>query len=318
MKPDIYGGTAGTLVDIDKITYNLSKYIIEHGGRLNYEVLEDRSKIVIITGKNEQERELPTWGHPLVFKHNNQQCIAMDFRAYMKSNLTDITTIRECMLDKYNATLQLQRLVFTKLLVDEKDDWVPYVKNGMSEIFGTLISNVTSTTLLDTSIKDSVSIVAKLHVLSLIMDEDSTIDHLLMKLPKTDNNFLYSEEGKQLVARIKSMSKRDEMYFPSTTIGELVNNIQAIISSDRANGLTSDIYVQLLSRSVYSLDGNGIALAMIEDLPTLLSITIMAMTESINSKGSFRKIIDGNKYKIDHKNITEVLLKTFKENLLEV
>ena len=322
MYQDIYTGTNGVFFDKDKLVYKLSEYIINSGENLNYEIIENRTKVVIITGKNELEKDLPFWNHPVVFEVKRETTVAIDLRPYMKSKLDDIITVREHLQDKYNGTLQLYRLVFTKLILDNELHWLVYVRQQLAEALASIVSTSIALILYDRSINDIVKIVSKLQLFSLtIFDkdlEDVKLDEIVSKLPRDDLKELVKGDLQELYAKLQFKYGSGELVLPTTTIGSLVTNIQALVPNDRAKGLTPDILLQPLSRGFYSLNSKELALGMLEDLPTLISVLVMVIKEGINAKSNFRKIIDSNKRNINPKELSKQLIDTYQREIAEI
>lgn len=312
-----YDGTLGVMFDKNKLENELNKYLAKTDTSLSYEVKESRTKIVIITGKNDDEKEIILFQHPFIFNTiYHQQAIALDMRPYMKSKLDDMVTISEKLQDRYNGELQMQRLIFTKLMVDDDMDWLSYMNPQLQEAFSDIIATVTSMMLFDRTIVDNVKIAAKLHYVSMDDDESKNkLSEYITKLNRKDISELTHGSLKDLYGYLSLAFDRKELMLPSRSIGSLVNNIKIAIMSDRSKGLTSDLYVQTLSRGFFSLDSNNLSIAMIEHLPTFISIIINVMLEGINSKSTFRKILEANKRYIKGKELATELKKIYNNEI---
>lgn len=317
---DIYSGSLGTFVDKDKIVNSLNEYIVNSDGNLNYEFSENRIKLVIITGKNKEEEALPNWEHPVVFNNvRHEETIGIDLRPFMKGKLDDIINVKDKLQDKYNGTIQLYRMVFTKLILEEDTFWLKNIKTSLMEMFADIISTTTTMIVYDKTVSNSVKIVSKLHILSLIDGKrEQKLQDLVMQLPKEDVMNLIKKDLKDLYAVMSFKSGSGDFILPSTTIGSLVNNIKVTLDSDRTKGLNTDIYIQSLSRGFFSLDSKNLAIGMIEDLPTLITILIMSMTEGINSKSNFRKIIEANKRTTKPKEFIKTIVDTYNRESIDL
>ena len=319
MKPNIYEGTAGILMDTTKLELAISHYMVNSDEPLNYEVKENDTKVCIITGKNDIEKELPSWSHPLVFTNTRRQTVvAIDLRAYMKSNLTDMINIREYLQDVYNGTLQMYRLVFTKLMLDDDVSWISFVKNPMSEAFSAVISTTVGMALYDTTLTPQVDLICKLQIASLLAPEHIEFSELVMSLSPKDLAELTHGKNKELYALLVSKENAGLIELPSLSIGALVQNIQALTTTGRAKGLTPDIILQSLARSFFSLDSQALALAFTEDIPTIIAVLTMVINEGINAKSNMRKIINGKKRDINPNEFTKVVVKMYKDEIIEL
>jgi len=315
---NVYDGTLGVFLDSDKLATELNRYLAKTNEPLNYEVKEYDAKVVIITGKNDDEKDITLFQHPFIFKTiKGEDAIAMDLRAFMKTKIEDIITVREGMSDRYNGMLQLQRLVFTNMMFNESNiEWLSYSRQQLIEAFGSIISTITSMMVFDRSITESVDIVAKLHLISLDSGDDLSLEEYIGRLSRKNISDLTHGNLKDLYGMLNLLANKGDLVLPSRTLGSLVNNIKAIDSTGRCEGLTTDLYMQTLSRGFYSLDSKNLSVAMVEHLPTFISILINVITEGINNKSSFRKIIDGNKRNIKGKELAIQLKEVFENELI--
>ena len=288
---DVYTGTLGTFFNREEVTFKLNEVLSHTTGSLSYEVVEDKARVVILTGANEIEQEVPIFQHPLIFDTvRGEKAVACDLRPFMKAKLDDMISVREKLDDKYNGMMQLYRLILTKLLVDGERYWLGILKDYMMESFSAIMRTNVSILTFDETAKRPVDLISKLHFVSL--DIDGKIDDktkILELLPRTDVVDILKGNYTYIYNKILDGS----IVLPSRTIGSLTNNIKAAIDKKRANGLTVDVIIKSLSTGFFSLDRQGMAIAMVEDKPTLATIMYMVLNESINSKSTFRKIIHG-------------------------
>jgi len=315
---DIYEGTLGAFLDKDKLEASINSYLAKTNDNLAYEFKEGRTKLIIITGKNDLEKDIDLFQHPLIFKTvRGDDAIALDMRPYMKSKLDDMVTVHEKLQDKYNGELQLQRLIFTKLMYEGETDWLPYVKPQLVEAFGSIISTTTSMMVFDRTIIDNVNIVSKLHMLTMDDVEDShKLTDYIMRLNRKDIKELQHGSMKDLFGLLTHEFSKKEFVLPSRTIVNMVNNIKTIIPTGRGEGLTSDLYIQVLGRGFFSLDSKNLSIAMAEHLPTFMAIIINVMLEGINSKSTYRKILDSNKRNVKGKELAIQLKEVYENEIL--
>lgn len=314
---NIYDGTLGMLSNMDKVEHELNKYISSTTDDLSYEVKEDKSRVVIITGKNEQEKELPIWGNPLIFKDvRGNDTVAIDLRPYMKAKLDDMIVVSDMLQDKYNGMMQMYRLVFTKLMLDDDISWLSSVNLFIEESFASIITTSTTMMTFDNSIADKVNVIAKLHYLTMDEEELSKIEDYIYRLPKQDINALIKGDLKDLGTALISKFRAGELMFPSRTIGSLVENIKVLLDTTRTDGLEPDLYLQTLSRSFYSMDSKSLSVGFIENKPTLFAILIMVTTEGINSKSSLRKILNSNKRACKPNETAKTLIEVYNDQIL--
>jgi hypothetical protein len=314
---NIYEGTLGSFQDTDKLETELNRYLAKTNENLSYEIKEDRTRIIIITGKNDDEKDIELFQHPFIFKTiRGEEAIALDMRPFMKHKLDDMVNILDKLQDKYNGVLQLQRLVYTKLILDDKADWLTYVKPQLTEAFSSIITTTTTMMVFDRTIQDAVAIMAKLHFTSMD-DEDkhNKLSDYITRLNRKDINELTHGDLKELYGYLTLAYAREDLVLPSRSIGSLTRNIKLGIMSGRGEGLTADLYVQTLGRGFFSLDSKNLAIGMTEHLPTFMAIIVSVMLEGVNSKSTFRKILEGNKRNVKGKELAVQLLEVYENEI---
>lgn len=315
---DVYEGTVGFLFNPDGIIEKLNRYIINTSESLSYEVMESKSKVVIITGKNEDEKALPAWSHVLIFNDvHGKNVLAVDMRPYMKGSLNDMITVTEKLQDSYNGKLQLMRLVFNKLLLDDNVIWYNMIKPLILESFGSIFSGLTSVLLYDESNRDRVSFMSKLHYVTINKDKSDIggLDDVILLLPRKDIEFIKSKNELPFYNAIKAAYGNDEFNIPSRSINNLVTMIKTSIGDNRSSGLTPDLYIQAMSRGFFSMDTKNLAVSFTEHIPTTLAVLFMILTEGINSKSTFRRLINNNSRNTKPKELVKALEKVYNDEL---
>jgi hypothetical protein len=303
---NVYDGIIGQITDTDKLYHELSKYIINNPEPLNYEIKESKSKVVIITGKNEEEKKIEPFNHPFIFKDmKGKNVIALDLRLYMKSNLEGMINVTDYLADRYNGMLQLRRLIFTKLMLDEEDDALAFVDKNLNLGFSSVISSVASMLVYDRSLNDISFTTAAIHYSTMDLDGEIDLPTLIDILPIRLSKRLMQGDLTDLYKKISV--NWTNLVIPSKEPMDLIHNIQVLSNNDRVNGLTTDMFVNSISRMYYALNSKELALALMYNKPTFISAYYAALKEGINSKSIMRKILDSRKSIIKTKETIKVI-----------
>jgi len=313
---NVYDGTVGVFFDKDKLEQELRRYLVNVGDTLSYEVKTGETGVIIITGRNNEEKNIIPFEHPFVFTDvRGRRYVAIDLRAFMKSNLDDMINVTEKLNDKYNGKLQLMRTIFTRLMLDGELDWFRVTRNLIITNFGILLKQFTHLITFDKQLSDRVEYIAKLHEATLDDDNEISLEQAVERLPSKDIANLKHGKEKDLLSLLIKLEQLGKFKLPSRTLGGLVKNIQAVVDNNRAAGLSPDLYTQVLSRSFYSFNSTALAIAMIEHLPTFISVYTMVTTEGINSKSNFRKILNSFKAVLKPKELSETFNRVYNNNL---
>jgi len=112
---DPYSTSFGELITIDKTKKELMNYIIMAEGSLSYEyVPNEATRLVFITGKNQEEKDLPVWDHTLVYEDGRgNQVVASDLRKYLKVLPENVMNIEEYNKDKAGYDFTILRALIT-------------------------------------------------------------------------------------------------------------------------------------------------------------------------------------------------------------
>ena len=314
---NIYDGTLGIFVDKDKIEYELRNLLSKLGDSLQYEFQDGETGLVILTGKNEDEKKVIPFEHPFIFTGlDHRQYVAIDIRAFMKSNLSNMVTIAEGINDRYNGYLQLRRAIFNRMMLDGELDWFRTSRNLLLEAYAIILRQFTNIVTFDKRLAEKAEIVAKLQFVTTDVEKEIDLTTAIERLPHKTINDLKNGYLKDDYALLSKLAALNKLVLPSRTIGSFVANLKALANNDRAEGLTTDLYTQVISRSFYSFDSNSLAIGFIEHLPTFIAIYFNVVTEGINSKSSMRKIINSFKNVLKPRDVTNILDQAFKSNII--
>ena len=314
---NIYDGTLGIFVDKDKMEYELRNLLSKLGDSLQYEFQDGDTGLVILTGKNEDEKSVIPFEHPFVFTGlDHRQYVAIDIRAFMKSNLSNMVTVAEGINDRYNGYLQLRRAIFNRMMLDGELDWFRTSRNLLMEAFSIILRQFTHIVTFDKKLAEKAELIAKLHFVTMDEEKDIDLATAVERLPHKTVNELrngYLKDDYMLLTKLAALNK---LVLPSRTIGSFVTNLKALANNDRAEALTTDLYTQVISRSFYSFDSGSLAIAFMEHIPSFIAIYFNVVTEGINSKSSMRKVINSFKNVLKPKDVTNILDQAFKSNII--
>jgi len=310
---NIYDGTLGALVNTGKIIDAINHYVINSDGGLNYEVkTNDGVEVVCILGINDEENKIPSFMHPLVYtNHKGVKTVAMDFRLYVKQKIEDVINVSDVLRDKYNGEIALNRLIFTKLFVEENTNFLTQINSYVAESIGNLISTIITTIVYDREVVDPARIAALLQYYTTDIDNEIDVLTAVHKLPLVElKNTLKANSP-----ILKNMyDNSEDLTLPSKTINDMVDNIYYISNSERLKSLTSDMLLSGISRSFFSSNNKEMGIAIVEHRPTLLAIILAVMTNNMNSKSALKKTIDSRKSITKPKDMVAVLLDVIKDN----
>jgi len=315
---DIYEGTLGVLFERDKLEHELRELTTKLGDVLNYEYQDGDTGLVIVTGKFEEEKQVRPFEHPFIFKDiRGRHMVAIDIRAFMKSNLDDMISVNEKLNDRYNGTLQLKRMVFTRYFLDKEVGWFPLIKPSLLNAFSAIIRQFTLMLTYDKDLASIAEWMAKIHFVTMDEEKEVSLDEAIERLPRTDISKLRHGIAKNVYEDLKKLELVNKLQLPSRTIGSLVLNIKAASKTTRAEGLTSDVYAQVIGRSFYAMNSEKLGIALVENIPTMMSVFSAVIKEGINSRSNMRKIFDSYKTIIKPKDLANIIDKEYENSIIK-
>lgn len=306
---NVYDGTLGMLVDTNKITSSIINYMINNPEPLNYEIKElDGIKIVAILGKSDDEKKIPMFQHPLIFKdmRSDDIIIALDFRLYVKKTLDNVLNIKDVLNDKYNGMVLMQRGIFEQYLIKDDISFLLGINSNVAYGFSNFVVGILTTLVYDKSILDSVFIASMIHYYNMDINE-TNITKVINRLPVNEIKRLMHGDLKDLYNRLINLTEKEEYDLTNDTLTTLLNNISALSDNDRLKGVNEDMFISACSRGFYSINSKELAIAFIENKPTILTMTYSVLTEGINSKSILKTILNNAKHVTKPKDITKNL-----------
>ena len=134
-----YETSIGLHFNTKNLELKLSEFLIKGTDtkNLNYEYVIDREiDVIFITGKNEDEKELPVWNHPLfitVFRGSKK--IFVDMRPYVRPKKDEeIININSIVTNRLGFDFTIIRVVYMVLLYKNKNS-IDNISSGLALAF---------------------------------------------------------------------------------------------------------------------------------------------------------------------------------------
>ena len=265
LKP--YETTTGRLVNTKPIVEALLGYITKNSitDELAYEFYQGDVEIYIITGKNEDEKDLPVFNQPVFFRNiRNKESVAIDLRPYVNQNAVknDFSKLIEVIRDKHSANfLILSMLLLIKTEVNTVD---------LKPIMGNIISSLVF--ILSNSVR-RISVLNAIDVVNL----EIAIAIYGYALFNPDNKLVDDIE------RITNVISKLKLSFPIDR-RTLQEKVDAIFS--------------ILENGWYGPDGSKSIYIAIESMPVLVALVYSMTATTMFKNSKLAAILDKEKNKI--------------------
>jgi len=301
-----YDGFLNINTDVETIQKEIAKLIINNDMDRAYELhITEDIKVVCLIG-NEDEKDIPPFTHPMYYTdYNGTDILAVDFRLYMKSNVTDIDSVFDNFSNNYQGRLLLYTALFNILLVTEPNIFKG-IEGNIAYSLSAVVAGVITKSTFDNSVTDPVLLATQIHYVTLDLkhiDAKYVIDRLPVDTAKEASRGNLYRTYQEFVSK----ADKGELTIPSTNINTLVELIKILSNNTRLDNYSSDILISLLNKSFYSLNMNEMVISMFEYKPVWIAILFMVNSEHINKKSTMHAMIKGLNRRTNMNGVTKTL-----------
>jgi len=310
---DLYQGTLGLKHNKDSIVKSLINYLIKTDEDLTYGVKEEYSKVMIITGKNELENEIPTFYHPVIFDYKGENYVAMDMRLFVTKPKDELVNIERIIKDTNNGHIALYRLILTKMFVDNNKRFLLAVNKSVFDMFSGLINNIYRNTTMDTQLLPYISLACNYHYNTFENKKINCDDIPRLTFDNVIN--IVKTYNINILNKLVDLCRNNKIPNPSLLLGDLVEVISSLGSDTRASKITSDVLLMTLSRSFFALNSSELSIAFIESKANMIAILYGILSNSFQKKSIMYKTIDFGKRYNNMKEFLNVMDRVIKEQI---
>lgn len=280
-----YDTTMGSHISVDKAKQEVSKYIsVTNNKLLGYEFLGGvdhdsssyKNRLVIITGFDHTEKELPLFDHPLIVKDlKGYEYVAVDVRKYIKPITEQPVDVLAVAKDQGSVLFIVLRALLTIDFIEGNTGVLSNQFKAISSAYGMFIANILSTSIgLNPMEKLAIEITGASFANMMFVDNkdiENMQNTILGRLSNTKFSLPFNVKYVQEV-----LSKIDPT---ARTIDELVNNIKLIIDESKATMITKDVIINLLSSFWFGPGDKQTMIMSLEHAPTWVALMYASIAD---------------------------------------
>ena len=290
-----YDTNYGKLLDITNIKKELIRFeMLRKNDNLNYEIPNgENHRYLFITGKDQDEIDLPIWTQPLVFQNiEKENIIAVDLRKYVKKDI-DINLL-DSVKDKNNFDyLILESLIIGDFIEGNYGIFNNITKNitlGFSTVIANIVNSIVS---LDPVEKTNVEIITAIYANMLLVEGDGRdyIDGILARVSKTKFTIPISHKYIEKLVNIPELD-----LYASTYVG-LVNNIKIILDT-KSSLIDETILLNAISNIWYGHGSSESVMIATEHMPTWITLMYTSLNNKSYKKTRLAMLLEKNKRNI--------------------
>ena len=311
-----YETSIGLHFNTKNLELKLSEFLIK--GRdtknLNYEYVIDKEiDVIFITGKNEDEKDLPIWNHPLfITDFRGSKKIFVDMRPYVRPKKDEeIININSIVTNKLGFDFTIIRVIYMVLLHTNKNS-IDNISNNLAIAFSKWVS---------TSIKSALY----LDVESVIKLEVLTLHYILCKFNDSKLNGNDIDNIYFKISKLHKALKGNVKYVRETCIGintepkdvvDLANNIRIAIKNPLVKDMTSAMIYNILSTTWFGINPNENITMSLEHIPTLIAIVGTSLESKVLKHSRLSNILNENKRTIGGDELMKNIYLTVKDQIV--
>ncbi len=309
-----YETSIGLHFNTKNLELKLSEFLIKGTDtkNLNYEYVIDREiDVIFITGKNEDEKELPVWNHPLfITDFRGSKKIFVDMRPYVRPKKDEeIININSIVTNRLGFDFTIIRVVYIALLYKNKNS-IDNISSGLALAFSKWVSS---------SIKSALY----LDVESVIKLEVLTLHYILCKFNDEKLNGDDIDNIYFKISKLHKALKGNIKYVRETCIGintepkdvvDLANNIRIAVKNPLVKDMTSSMIYNILSTTWFGINPNENITMSLEHIPTLIAIMGTSLESKVLKHSRLSNILNDNKRSIGGDELMKNIYLTVKDH----
>lgn len=300
MKP--YETATGKLFNSDKIAKDIFEYVTSNhiGNELSYDFQNQGFLFYFITGKNEEEKALPTFDFPIYFKNiRNQEGVAIDIRPYVVNvNKHEFISLKEVLRDR-NAVNFLLLTAYLPIRLEE-DDLIfrPILPNIMLAFATIIVNAVNRITQLPVMDKFAIEIASSIYTYHMFFPENNLKDEV--------------DKLTALISKVRLSLPMDKRLLKDQ-IEQIVNSITEdltglkllgnLLSSATPEDMRAIVNIEAICRvfdnSWYGPGGTRAIYIALESLTTFIALVYACGASNMYKSSKVAVALDANKRAID-------------------
>ena len=312
-----YKTSYGSLLNIAKPEAELKKYIITASNKnLNYEYqCNPTSRLVIITGGTQEEKEMTIFNHPIIFQDiKGNDVIAIDIRKYVKPHPNYPMSVSEVAKDKAGVNY----LVNSSLIIADfnNEDFGDYrtLYESITVSYAVFVSYI-------------VNFLVPLNPLEKVYVETAACYYANAMLTPGTADDLPDYNG-AIAARISHtklslpvVRKTVDEVISNLTINEistktLINIIKAVLPEEKAELINETAFINHLSNMWYGPGGNEALIIGLDNIAIWISLVYSCLSDVTYKKSRFSNILEKHSKNINSKEFVRILDLLFKSKIM--
>ena len=298
-----YETKIGRMLNNPKLVLDIQKYLITADKKeLQYEYNTSGVGIIFITGKNQEERDLALWNHPMLVEDvSNKKYIVLDVRRMVSFKDEYFLNIENILRDKLSFKLVLLTAL---LMIDYLEDnhEVMTLKDSTATGFQAWIGKQTAS-VLGLDVVESIAInIVTLHyylcIFNNVEQSDSTFNAIKSRISKLLPGNI---KGTFINEVLENANKNPK------NISDLVSNIRTCVKSDKTENIDGTFIYNLIGNNWFGLNADEVMAISLENSPYFISMMYLTLSENNYKKTRLSILLKNAGRKLEANKLVKIL-----------
>jgi hypothetical protein len=304
---DPYITNYGSLINTKKIKDMLQTYIVKERG-LGYEY-SFNNRVIYITGKNTEEKDIPVFEHPLILETiKGNKLVVIDMRLSLKNVDEYISSMEDFVKDEFMFKMNIIRAYFTSSMLNDEYGIMRPISNSVALSFSRWIStNIYNFISIDPLEKIKIETILMHYILTNSVKGEVTerdINDLAMKISK-NRGFM---NHKDTVALLESLNNNPK------DVNDLIENIHTLDLNGKEKFINTNSIIDSLLNNWIGINASDLVVISLEHIPTFIGLMYVASNSKSFKKAKLSLILDKNSRALNIKDFNIYIENLLKEN----
>ena len=310
---DPYSTSYGKLINKERVTKELTKYLISTSDSRNYEFKNSTDcRLLFITGCNPDEKDLQIFNQPLVFKNmKNEYYVAVDLRKYVRQNDKEFIYLQDEFKDKAGCKFLTVAACFISDFVSEEFGAYRPVYKGVTAAYAMFISYLVDNVIkLNPAEKIALEINVMWFANLLLIPSAKKSEYHDSIIAKISNTKLSIPTNRKMVANV--LEGKESMDLELSVEG-LITLIKASLPDEKKELITEGVLLNMLANVWCGPGGNETIIMALECMPLWIALVYTCCEDLTYKRTKLSTIFEKYSKSIENKDLVKTLDLVMKE-----
>lgn len=310
---DPYSTSYGKLINKDRVTKELTKYLISATESKNYEFKNSTDcNLLFITGYREDEKDLQVFNQPLVFQDlKNKKYVAVDLRKYVKSTPGEVIYLQDIYKDQAACKFLTTAATFISDFVSEEFGSYRSVYKGVTAAYAMFMSYLVDNIIkLNPVEKITLEINLMWFANLLLVPSLNKRDYHDAIIAKIINTKLSIPTNRKMVLNVLEDKADMDLEF---NVNGLLKMIKVSLPDEKQELITEGVLLNMIGNVWYGPGGSETVIMSLECMPMWIALVYTCLEDMTYKRTKLSTIFEKYNKSIEGKELVKTLDLVMKE-----